>query len=105
MEMNVNIRNARPIAAGRPDWEPPIERLRTEARKARESGKPDPWSVIEAECWIDLIDAELSALRAARDGASPAPETSLLRHWRAELQLIIRQLESVGARLRGGARA
>ena len=87
------------------DWQPDAERLSREVRSAELKGQRDELTLAEIECSIDLIDAELSALRAARDGASPAPETSLLRHWRAELQLIIRQLESVGARLRGGARA
>lgn len=98
MDLRVNTAGATPAPAGSLDWEPPIERLRTEARAAKETGRPDPWSRVEAECWIDLIDAELSAQRAARERGLASPAIGVLRQWRAELQLIVRQLESVASR-------
>jgi len=94
MEHNVDITGATRVAPGAPDWTPPIERLRSEANAARESGRPDPWTRVEAECWIDLIDAELAAQRAARDPGTRSATIGRLRHWRAELQLIVRQLQA-----------
>ena len=42
-------------------WAPNIQRLRADYEAARDAGQLDPWSIIEAECWLDLIEAELSA--------------------------------------------
>lgn len=100
MELNVDITGATPVHPARFDWEPPVERLRSEAAMARDSGRPDPWTLVEAECWIDLIDAELSAQRSGRDPGTRSAAISLLRHWRAELQLIVRQLQQLPVRER-----
>ncbi len=43
------------------DWRPAIERLRAEAETALAEGKSDPFAEVEAECWIELIDAEIAA--------------------------------------------
>jgi len=42
-------------------WTPSIDRLRADCEAARAAGELDPWAIIEAECWLDLIEAELSA--------------------------------------------
>jgi hypothetical protein len=75
------------------DWRPAIERLREEAEAARAAGKSDPFAQIEAECWIDLIDAEIAAQKRL-DQSRPEVAAAIheLRHWRVELQLILRQL-------------
>ncbi len=75
------------------DWRPAIERLRAEAEAARAAGKSDPFAEIEAECWIDLIDAEIAAQKRL-DQSRPDVAATLheLRHWRVELQLIQQQL-------------
>jgi hypothetical protein len=80
------------------DWQPAIERLREEADTARAAGKTDPFAQIEAECWIDLIEAEIAAQKQL-DQSRPEVAAALheLRHWRIELQLILRQLAQAEA--------
>jgi hypothetical protein len=75
------------------DWQPAIERLRGDAEAARAAGKSDPFAQIEAECWIDLIDAEIAAQKQL-DQSRPEVAAAMheLRHWRVELQLILRRL-------------
>lgn len=53
------------------DWQPDIDRLEREVEEACRSGRGDPLTMGEIECSIDLIDAELLALR----GGAPDPET------------------------------
>ncbi len=78
------------------DWRPAIERLRAEAEAARAAGKPDPFAEIEAECWVDLVDAEIAAQKRL-DQSRPDVAATLheLRHWRVELQLILQQLSEL----------
>lgn len=75
--------------AALPDWMPDIERLKRETQLAKESIRPDPWSLAEAECWRDLIEAEIAAQthRGAGDDVM-----QMLRIWKAELGTIIRTL-------------
>jgi len=68
------------------EWKPDLERLRTEIAAARRAGHTDDLAIAEAECWIDLIDAEVSARRDHRDD----PELSKLRRWKADLAAMIR---------------
>lgn len=74
-----------------PDWIPDIERLKREAQSAKESGRPDPWSLAEAECWRDLIEAEMAAQTHRGAGADVI---QMLRIWKAELGTVIRTLGS-----------
>ena len=69
------------------EWTPNIERLRTEITAARRAGRTDDLAIAEAECWIDLIDAEISARRDRIDD----PELGRLRRWKAELTAMLRQ--------------
>jgi hypothetical protein len=65
-------------------WQPDIARLRRQIDAAQARGGYDRHAVAETECWIGLIEAELSARRR-----SPAdPEVHRLKLWRAELQLL-----------------
>ena len=78
------------------DWRPAIDRLREEAEAARAEGKSDPFAEIEAECWIDLIDAELAAQKRLDQSRPDVARTMYeLRNWRAELQHISEQLAAV----------
>ena len=81
--------------AALPDWMPDIERLKRETQLVKESGRPDPWSLAEAECWRDLIEAEIAAQthRGAGDDVM-----QMLRIWKAELGIIIRTLDALGGR-------
>ena len=69
------------------EWQPNVERLRTEITAARRAGRSDDLAIAEAECWIDLIDAEISARRHRIDD----PELGRLRRWKAELTAMLRQ--------------
>ncbi len=42
-------------------WYPNLERLRHEAQLAANGHAIDPWAVVEARCWLGIIDAENSA--------------------------------------------
>jgi hypothetical protein len=69
------------------EWKPNIERLRTEIGTARRAGQSDHLAVAEAECWVDLIDAELAARRDRLDD----PEVHKLRRWKADLSSMLSQ--------------
>lgn len=69
------------------EWKPDTERLRTEIGTARRAGHNDHLAIAEAECWIDLIDAELSARRDGLDD----PEIDRLKRWKADLTSMLKQ--------------
>jgi hypothetical protein len=66
------------------EWQPDIERLRNEIETARKTGNLEHLAIAEAECWIDLIDAELVARRDTDD-----PEIQRLRSWRTEISAML----------------
>jgi hypothetical protein len=53
------------------DWEPDADRLEREVRNAELKGRRDDLTLAEIECSIDLLDAELVALRS-----HPQPDLS-----------------------------
>jgi hypothetical protein len=69
------------------EWKPNVDRLRTEITAARHAGHTDDLAIAEAECWIDLIDAEISA----RCDRIEDPELGRLRRWKAELTAMLKQ--------------
>jgi hypothetical protein len=75
------------------DWQLDVERLEREARGARLAGTPDPWTRIEAECSLDLIEAELTALRG-REQAEAGDSVVQLRSWKARIERVLRLLEA-----------
>lgn len=80
-----------PFCATLPDWQPDFERLRRETRMAQESHISDPWTRVEAECWLALIDAEIAAQAPFSDGGA----LPTLRRWKAELGALIRTLRAL----------
>jgi hypothetical protein len=68
------------------EWKPDLDRLRAEIDAARRTGRTDDLAIAEAECWIDLIDSELSARR----NRIADPELAKLRRWKAELTAMLR---------------
>jgi hypothetical protein len=66
------------------EWRPDIERLKTEIETARRTGNFEHLAIAEAECWLDLIEAELAARRSAND-----LEADRLRHWRSEIERLL----------------
>lgn len=85
------------------DWRPHIERLRKDAETAAQNRRPDPWAIAEAECWIELIDAEIAAHRALPQTREEVVDAlKQLATWKGELKLIVRRLRSVKGGGRGG---
>jgi len=77
------------------DWQLDVQRLEREADKAAATGAVDPWTLIEAECSLDLIDAELLALRHAPADRATA-SFSLLQRWRARTEALVQRLRELG---------
>lgn len=77
---------SRPSAGTTLDWRPDIERLRREVGASSTVGPIDDLAVAEAECWLDLIDAELSARRGKDDA-----EGRQLKAWRTELAAMLKR--------------
>jgi hypothetical protein len=81
----VDLKNASPQQTGETSgWEPPIHRLEQECRAALRTGSPDPWTVAEVRCWLDLVDAEIAAARHRGDES----RIGLLGSWRDHLESI-----------------
>jgi len=74
-------------------WKPDMARFHAEVRDARLNGTGDPLTLAEMECSLDLIDADLAAMRAglADDDRTKQSisEATLLRN---NLAMLIEQL-------------
>jgi len=78
------------LSVGLPDWLPDIERLRRDMARAREQQEPDPWLLVEVECWSDLIDAEIAAQKRLASGTDVMDALQALK---AELRVFARDLQ------------
>lgn len=78
------------------EWVPHLDPPREEACVTSLSGRADPSALVEAACWLDLIDAEMAA-----DHALPQSRPEViaglkqLTLWRGELQHLIWRLKSL----------
>ena len=74
-------------------WKPDLERFKLEVDLARASGAGDWLTLAEMECSLDLIDADLAALRAnkTRD-ARTEKSTQEAADLRDQLSALIEQL-------------
>ncbi|HTN62105.1 MAG TPA: hypothetical protein VL147_11195 [Devosia sp.] len=78
------------------DWKVDIERISGLAREAFRTETPDPWTRIEAECVIQLIDAELIAMRTMQSRGEPVDASiRYLKALRTEAVLAIKTLDAV----------
>lgn len=78
------------------DWQLDVERLEREAQAAAKSRRPDDWALVEAECSLDLIDAELAAIRKSQsDPALVAMTVAHLTQWRARVGRVIERLRAL----------
>ena len=78
------------------DWTVDIERISGLAREAFRTETPDPWTRIEAECVIQLIDAELIAMRTMQSrGKLVDASIRHLKALRTEAVLAIKTLDAV----------
>ena len=78
------------------DWKVDIDRISRRAREAFRTETPDPWTRIEAECVIQLIDAELIAM-ANRQGRGESADATIryLKALRTEVLLATKTLDAV----------
>ncbi|MDB5542134.1 MAG: hypothetical protein JWQ89_3861 [Devosia sp.] len=78
------------------DWKSDVQRLERHLAAARADGMPDPWTLAEAECSIDLIDNELLTFRSL-DARRPEVAETIRRHleWRARIAEVIAQLQDL----------
>ena len=74
------------------DWAPSIERLEREYSAAAALGRADPWALVETECWLDLVHAELIAARSRND----LEAISRLEGWMGQLKGLLDRLANVG---------
>ena len=81
-----------PLAFG---WRLDIDRLKERTRASKRAGYPDPTTIVEAELWLDLVKAEIAALRG--HGKTPEIKASLeeLRSWRSSLRYTLQTLKSL----------
>jgi hypothetical protein len=73
-------------------WAPNIQRLRADYDAARSAGEVDPWSITEAECWLDLIEAEL----LAKSTQANPDLCARLVGWRQEIASLIARMRALG---------
>ena len=76
------------------DWHLDVQRLEREAKAALAAGRSDPWAMVEAECSLDLIEAELVALKG-RDPRHASDSIVELRSWKARIERVIGTLRSL----------
>ncbi len=75
------------------DWDLDVERLEREAAGALRTRSPDPWTLAEAECSLDLIDAELVALRSKKDHPGYQRTLAHLEGLRVRVKRVIARLQ------------
>ena len=63
------------------DWKPDIARFERDVDHATKSGRGDPLTLGEMQCSLDLIDAELLALRG--DEHADARKRAIIQEWSA----------------------
>lgn len=78
------------------DWQLDVSRLEKEAYEAKQRSTPDPWALVEAECSLDLVDAEIAAIRGSPSSEARKKTLAHLDAWRLRLERVIRNLRSLG---------
>lgn len=78
------------------DWTVDIDRIARLAREAFVTNTPDPWTRVEAECVVQLIDSELIALETRkRRGENVEAAVRRLKALRTEALQAIKTLDAV----------
>lgn len=78
------------------DWQLDVSRLEKEAYDAKQRSQADPWALAEAECSLDLVDAEIAAMRGSSPSEARKRTLAHLEAWRLRLERVIRNLRSLG---------
>lgn len=77
------------------DWQMDVSRLEKEAYEAKQRSKPDPWALVGAECSLDLVDAEIAAVKGSPPSEARKKTLAHLDAWRLRLERVIRNLRSL----------
>lgn len=77
------------------DWQIDVSRLEKAAIDAKQNNVTDPWALAEAECSLDLIQAELAAARAGPASDARTRTVAHLDAWRLRIERVIRNLHSM----------
>lgn len=78
------------------DWRLDIERLERQARQAVRARRPDDWALVEAECSKDLIEAEMTAIKAKSTRTeATAAKMEHLQSWSQRVDKVIGELRSI----------
>ena len=71
------------------EWQPDMARYRREVEEALRDRKGDPLTLAEMECSLDLVDADLAALRSGKEDTRTLMSQDLALELRRELQGLI----------------
>jgi len=71
------------------EWQPDMSRYRREVEEATRTREGDPLTLVEMECSLDLIDADLAALQSGRADTRTLMSKDLALEVRRELQGLI----------------
>lgn len=89
-KMGTQLTNSRssyayPIA----EWQPDMARYRQEVQKAIRTGVGDPLTLVEMECSLALVDADIEALQSGNPETRTLMSKDLALEVRSELQGLI----------------
>lgn len=71
------------------EWRPDMARYRQEVQKAICTGVGDPLTLVEMECSLDLVDADIEALQSGNHETRTLMSKNLALEIRSELQGLI----------------
>jgi hypothetical protein len=71
------------------EWQPDIARYRREVEEAIRARKGDPLTLAEMECSLELVDADLAALRSGKADTRTLMSQDLALEVRRQLQGLI----------------
>jgi hypothetical protein len=71
------------------EWQPDMARYRREVEEAIRTREGDPLTLVEMECSLDLVDADLAALRSGKADTRTLMSQDLALEVRSELQGLI----------------
>lgn len=71
------------------EWQPDMVRYRHSVEDAIHTGVGDPLTLVEMECSLDLVDADLAALRSGKADTRTLMSSDLALEVRRELEGLI----------------
>ena len=71
------------------EWQPDMSRYRREVERAIKAGVGDPLTLVEMECSLDLVDADLAALKSGKLDTRTLMSQELALEVRSELKGLV----------------